>query len=82
MTKGRNEEEKVYLAEDVGKKIKAVRKEKKLTQENVFTAIGSDKSTYSQFENGVGNPTLKYITKVANFLEIEVELLIKKKSEE
>ncbi len=54
----------------LGDRIKKVRKEKGLTQEDVAIKIGVKRSVISKYENGMIEPSISQLKKIANALEI------------
>jgi transcriptional regulator with XRE-family HTH domain len=59
-----------------GEKLKELRLSKGLTQLNLAENIGSSEPTISRAEKGKHNPTLLWILKVAEALEIDPKELI------
>ncbi len=53
--------------------IKALRKERKLRQEDFAKALGVTRQTIIAIENDKYNPTLELAMKIARFLETPVE---------
>jgi len=61
----------------VGKNLKALRKRKKLSQEEVAQALGMNRSTYSGYENDVALPNIENLIAFSAFHEISVDDLVK-----
>ncbi|WP_303318940.1 helix-turn-helix transcriptional regulator [Flavivirga abyssicola] len=61
------------LRRAVCKKITSIRKEKKLTQEEVCTELDMDKPYLSSIENGRQNPTLLTPKKLADAIDVETK---------
>ena len=62
----------------VGKNIKTLRKEKKLTLRSLAEKANISKSTLSDIENENTNPTVTTLNKIANALEVPLFLLTRK----
>lgn len=54
-------------------KIEQIRKNKKLTHEQIAHAVGISRSFYTQIENGYRNPSLEVAIKLAQELDCKVE---------
>lgn len=67
-----NKEDEKYL-NYVGNKIAQLRKQKKLTQEEVCTELEMDKPYLSSIENGRQNPTLLTLKKLADAIGVETK---------
>jgi len=65
-----DKEDKKYLRQ-VGKNISNLRKENKLTQEEVCTELEMDKSYLSSIENGRQNPSLLTLKKLAGAIGVD-----------
>ncbi len=59
-----------------GEKIRRLRKEKDLSQEELGEASGVDPKTIIQIEGGKRNSTLKTLQKIANALKVPLRDLI------
>lgn len=59
----------------IGKNIKHLRKEKKLTQEQVGEIIGVKKAAVSTYEIGKNFPTVEGLIKIADFFEVNLDAL-------
>ena len=60
----------------IGKNISRIRKEKKITQEDLCGLTEMDRSFLSEIENGKANPSIKTLVQIANALECELEDLL------
>lgn len=54
------------VCERFGKKIKAIRNDRKISQEKFALSIGLDRTYYSSVENGKRNISLNNINKIAD----------------
>ncbi|WP_395052825.1 helix-turn-helix domain-containing protein [Flavobacterium sp.] len=68
--------DKQYLIA-LGKKIKEIRLQKKITQTEIAYRCGFDKSNYNTIEAGKRNPTIISLLKIANALDITIIDLFK-----
>jgi transcriptional regulator with XRE-family HTH domain len=60
----------------LGKKIKAIRKEKKITQSGLASACHFRKESMSRIESGQANPTIRTLYKISCALNVKmVDLL-------
>lgn len=67
-------------ASSLGQKIRALRKEKGLTLEELAARIGAGKSYLWELENkGVENPSAERLTKIAEVLGVTPEFLLDRK---
>lgn len=57
-------------------RLKAARKECKLTQLQVADLLGIDRSTYAYYELGVSNPSIENLVKLASIFKVDVDFLI------
>lgn len=64
-------------AQKFGKNLKRIRTKKGLTQGDIVRALGMDRAFVSNIENGKANPTLATITKLAKFLGVSPDGLLK-----
>ncbi len=65
------------LKKDLGKRIQALRKSKKITQERLAELINIDPKSVSKIENGNSYPSPDTLNAIANALGVEVyELFI------
>ncbi len=60
-----------------GEKIKRIRRERDVSQEQLAEQASVDPKTIIQIEKGKRNPTLKTLQKIANALKMPVEHLLK-----
>jgi len=60
----------------IADRIKAIRNEKGLTQEQVAHAIGKDPQSIYRLETGKINPSIIYLTEVCKGLGIELSELV------
>jgi len=67
-----------YIFGILGKEILRIRKEKKLSQEELAFDCYIDRSNVAEIEQGKTNPTLKTLLKIANNLDIKLWQLLKK----
>jgi len=63
--------------ERFGKRIKELRSEHKMTQEDLAFKVGVDRSYMGFLERGEKNPTLKNIAKIAEVLKISLSELFR-----
>ncbi|MFL2071992.1 helix-turn-helix domain-containing protein [Marinilactibacillus psychrotolerans] len=61
---------------NLGNRIRMIRKEKKLTLQNVADKIGSSPIVISRYERGERNPNTEMLTKIANALGVTTSELI------
>ncbi len=61
----------------VGSNLKALRKRKKFSQEDVATALNMHRSTYSGYENDVALPNIENLIAFSQFHELLIDDLIK-----
>ena len=59
------------LKKEVGKNIKKIRKERKITQEILAESIGIETISLSKIETGKSYPTSDNLGKIANILDVE-----------
>ncbi|OWP82906.1 MULTISPECIES: helix-turn-helix domain-containing protein [Flavobacterium] len=55
---------------DIGKKIKSIREAKGMTAKEVISAVDMGASMYSRIENGVNEPSLSTLEKIAKALGV------------
>jgi transcriptional regulator with XRE-family HTH domain len=60
----------------VGDRIKRLRKDKGLTQEEAAKRLGMVRSTYSNYENGKREPDFETAKKIADFYDKTVDYLL------
>lgn len=78
-TPERNKYEINLQMDVLGEMIKTVRKERKLTQEQLGELIGVQKSQISKLERSMKNVTLETILKVFNALKANIKLSVQLK---
>lgn len=59
------------IKEQIGKKIRKIRKEKRLKQIEVAVSAGINSSYYGKFERGLVNPSLEKVYRVIKALRIK-----------
>lgn len=59
----------------ISERIKAARKECKLTQQQVADVLGLDRSTYSYYELGHLKPSVEVIVKLSAIFNVDIEWL-------
>jgi transcriptional regulator with XRE-family HTH domain len=62
----------------IGENIKILRKRKGKSQEEVATALGLNRSTYSGYENNIAQPNLENILQISKYYGLSIEELITK----
>ena len=70
----RMENETVYLI--FGQNVKAYRKKRGRTQEELAATLESDQKYVSRLENGHARPTLDICLRIANFLQVSIDDLL------
>lgn len=58
------------------KRLKYLRKEKKLTQNDMAELLGITRQGYAKYENELGEPDIKAIHKLANFFDVSTDFLL------
>jgi transcriptional regulator with XRE-family HTH domain len=61
----------------IGKNLKALRKRKKISQEELANDLGLTRSSYSGYENGVAEPNLQTLLKFSDFYSISIDKIVK-----
>ncbi|MGV6861978.1 MAG: XRE family transcriptional regulator [Putridiphycobacter sp.] len=61
----------------IGNNLKALRKQKKLSQEELATKLGLTRSSYSGYENGVAEPNLQNLIKFSEFYQVPIDKIVK-----
>ena len=61
---------------ELGKKLLQLRKEFKMTQDDVANILGMSRTSFSKYENGYANPPLQVMRKLANIYNVGLEYLI------
>ena len=62
----------------VGKNLKALRKYKGMSQDQIAQALSMNRSTYSGYENGVALPNIENLISFSEYFKISVDDLVKK----
>ena len=65
--------------EELGKLIKQRRKVLGLTIRDLADLTGMSKTTISQIERGVGNPTFEVLQNIFEYLNLEIKVEVKKR---
>ncbi len=60
------------LKQDLGQRIQKLRKERKITQEQLAEIVGIDPKNISRIEKGNNYPTAENLTSIANALGVEI----------
>ena len=60
----------------VGKRIQEARKDRKMTQEQLATAVGCASNHLSGIENGANRPSLELIIKIATVLHSSIDYFL------
>jgi len=63
--------------EELGKLIKHRRKVLRLTTRELADLTGMSKTTISQIESGVGNPTFEVLKNIFEYLNLEIKVEVK-----
>ena len=63
---------------NVGKNLKALRKYKSMSQDQIAQALSMNRSTYSGYENGVALPNIENLISFSEYFKISVDDLVKK----
>lgn len=61
----------------LGRNIRRIREQKKMSQGDICRATGFDRAQMSNIESGNGNPTLATIDKIAKALNVSSDELLK-----
>ena len=69
--------DKKLLQKAVGKRIKQLREERNIPQQDIAGACNMEKSNFSRLEAGNTNPTLYTLYKIAKNLEVEMCEIVK-----
>lgn len=64
------------ILKNLGERVRALRKEKGLTQKELAHSIGKDYQSIQRLELGKVNPSFLYLLEVANGLDIDIKDLI------
>ncbi len=62
----------------IGENLKFLRKNKKVSQEELASDLGLTRSSYSGYENGVAEPNLQNLLKFSEYYGLPIDVLIKK----
>lgn len=65
----------------IGSNLKALRKRKKLSQEEVAKSLNLFRSTYSGYENGVAQPNLENLLILSDFYQVSTDFLLRENFE-
>ncbi|MDP3770340.1 MAG: helix-turn-helix transcriptional regulator [bacterium] len=65
------------ISEQLGKNMKRVRANKKMSQGDIARALEVDRGYISNIENGKKNPTIATVAKIANALSVSPDELLK-----
>lgn len=68
--------EKPYNNSPLGKKLRILRENRSLTQQEVARRIGVDRSTYSYYETGKSMPRLNKLIKLAHYYHVSTDFLL------
>ena len=60
------------LKQDLGQRIQKVRKDKKITQEQLAEMVGIDPKNISRIEKGNNYPTAENLTSIAKALHVDI----------
>jgi HTH-type transcriptional regulator, competence development regulator len=60
----------------LGQRLKACRKAKKLTQQELSVTLGINRSTYAKYETGDNEPDNETLQKLADFFGVSVDYLL------
>ncbi len=80
-TPKRDQYEQELHVEVLAEQIKALRKERNLTQEQLGNLIGVQRSQISKLENGMSNITIGTLLKVFNALKAQINFSITKEDD-
>ncbi|MDT2884902.1 helix-turn-helix transcriptional regulator [Lactococcus lactis] len=62
-------------------RLKELRKEKDLTQNEFAERLGIKQNSYSDWENGKSEPNIKMLEKIAVFFDVSIDYLVGIKNE-
>src|SRR5688572_1736627 len=60
----------------LGERLRALRKQNSLTQQNMAVRLGTAKSTISQYETGVNQPDHDTLVRLANLFQVSLDYLL------
>ena len=66
----------MYDKKEVGKRIKVLRKEQTLTQENLSESLGFEASTICKFETGSQSLSIEYAFLIADYFGVTINYLL------
>lgn len=58
--------------EKLGKRIRKVRKDRRITQEELADRVGLHYTTVSRIERGISNPPVQTVNKIAKALRVDM----------
>ena len=64
---------------EIGKRIKKIRKDKGITQQQLADYIDVDRTTLSHYESGVRLPSIYILWKIADIFDVSIDELIGRK---
>ncbi len=65
------------LLSEIGTKVKSLRKEKNISQENLAKMVGISRNTLSKLENGyIANISIVTLDRVLNVLSYEIDIKV------
>ncbi|RAJ23136.1 helix-turn-helix domain-containing protein [Pedobacter cryoconitis] len=70
--------EKETLLKNLGARIREIRNKKGISQKQLAHSIGKDQQSVQRLEAGNINPTYYYLSEIADGLEVDLEVLIKR----
>lgn len=62
--------------------LRSVRKEKGITQKQLAELVGTAASTITNYENGEREPTLETLCKIADVLDVSLDMLVRGKEKD
>jgi transcriptional regulator with XRE-family HTH domain len=65
------------ISKKLGQNLKRIRTQKGISQGDISRKLDMDRGYISRLENGMKNPTLSTIQKIADFLGVGIDDLIK-----
>jgi transcriptional regulator with XRE-family HTH domain len=65
------------ISKKLGQNLKKIRTQKGISQGDISRKLDMDRGYISRLENGMKNPTLSTIQKIADFLGVGIDDLIK-----
>ena len=66
----------MYVTEEVGLRIKSLRKEKNMTQEELGAVFGSEASTICKIEKGLQAISIDYAMEISSFFGVTINYLL------